>query len=501
MNIKFKKILICIWTFIIILFFFVVVVGLYIGHLNENKYKIAKQYIESGNYNEAVSILNDLNYKDPEDLKGKAQKGIIYLEACELLKNKQFEEAIEKFTVIEDFEDSKDQIKEANYQLAIEYFHNKEYDMSRQLFKELSKYEDSEEYLDMIDREQLMQLTESTYNTACDLFEKEDYVKALENFNLILGYQDSQEKAELCQRFVLSHVIVGGIYNSFAVANDGKVLFAGNNYDKQCNVGSWENIVSIDGYGVCTLGLTKDGNVKVTGDTSEINLDDVAVWDHIIDIAVGQNFIVALKYDGTVVSDGHKTNERCNVAGWKNVVDIDAGWGFTVGLTKDGELLFTGVVPQEMKDDYANTKEEWKNVVKIVASGGDPYHDDRGKGHIVGLKSDGTVIAIGDNSQGQCDVNGDDWKKERIIDIAAGDWYTVGLTEGGKILITGKNINGRRYIEQEKIDKWEQEKIIDIAAGYGQTLVLKDNGTIDAFWFQDEEKLSDDVSNWEKEIK
>ena len=115
--------------------------------------------------------------------------------------------------------------------------------------------------------------------------------------------------------------------------------------------------------------------------------------------------------------------------------------------------------------------------------------------------SDGTVIAIGDNSQGQCDVNGDDWKKERIIDLAAGDWYTVGLTEGGKILITGKNINGRRYIEQEKIDKWEQEKIIDIAAGYGQTLVLKDNGTIDAFWFQDEEKLSDDVSNWEKEIK
>ena len=172
-----------------------------------------------------------------------------------------------------------------------------------------------------------------------------------------------------------------------------------------------------------------------------------------------------------------------------------------MALTKDGELLFTGLIPQEVKDDYANTKEEWKNVVKIVASGGDPYHADRGKGHIVGLKSDGTVIAIGDKSQGQCDVNGDDWKIERIIDIAAGDWYTVGLTEGGKILITGENIDGRKYIEQEKIDEWEQEKINDIAAGYGQTLVLKDKGNLDAFWFQDEEKLSTDVSNWKKKIK
>lgn len=502
MNIKVKKILIYdIWAFIIILFVVVMTAGLIIGHSNENKYEMAKQYIESGYYNEAVSILNDLNYKDPEGLKEKAQKGIIYLEACELLNNKQFEEAIERFEVIEDFEDSNDQIKEANYQLAIQYFDNKEYDRSKQLFKELSKYGDSETYLDMIDREQLMQLTESTYNIACDLLEKKDYVNALENFNLILGHKDSLEKAELCQRFVLSHVIAGGIYNSFAVSDDEEVLFAGYNYNKQCNVDSWENIVSVDGYGVCTLGLTENGNVKVTGDTSEMNLDDVAAWDHIIDIAVGQNFIVALKYDGTVVSDGHKTNERCNVADWKNVVDIDAGWSFTVGLTRDGELLFTGVVPQEMKDDYANTKEEWKDVVKIVASGGDPYHDDRGKGHIVGLKSDGTVIAIGDKSQGQCDVNDEDWKQEKIIDIAAGDWYTVGLTEGGKILITGKNKSGRKYIEQEKIDEWEQEEIIDIAAGYGQTLVLKDDGSIDAIWFQDEERLSNDVSNWEKRIK
>ena len=39
-------------------------------------------------------------------------------------------------------------------------------------------------------------------------------------------------------------------------------------------------------------------------------------------------------------------------------------------------------------------KEQWKNIKRIV----------NGKKHIVGLKNDGTVVAYGDNSNGQCNV-------------------------------------------------------------------------------------------------
>ena len=46
-----------------------------------------------------------------------------------------------------------------------------------------------------------------------------------------------------------------------------------------------------------------------------------------------------------------------------------------------------------------------------------------GWGHTVGLKSDGTVVAVGDNRYGQCDI--DDWTS--IIQGGAGVEHSVGL--------------------------------------------------------------------------
>jgi len=59
------------------------------------------------------------------------------------------------------------------------------------------------------------------------------------------------------------------------------------------------------------------------------------------------------------------------------------------------------------------------NVTPMVAAGG---------GHIVGLKSNGTVIALEANSSGQCDVGG--WTD--IVQVAAGGMFFVGHTVGVK---------------------------------------------------------------------
>ena len=67
--------------------------------------------------------------------------------------------------------------------------------------------------------------------------------------------------------------------------------------------------------------------------------------------------------------------------------------------------------------------DNWKNIVAI------DYSED----HIVGLKNDGTVLATGDNTYGQCDVS--EWKD--IIAIIAGPTYTAGLQTNGDIVITG----------------------------------------------------------------
>jgi hypothetical protein len=61
------------------------------------------------------------------------------------------------------------------------------------------------------------------------------------------------------------------------------------------------------------------------------------------------------------------------------------------------------------------------NVTPMVAAG---------DGYIVGLKSDGTVVAVGWNNSGQCDVGG--WTS--ITQVAAGCLHTVELRTDGTVV-------------------------------------------------------------------
>ena len=62
-----------------------------------------------------------------------------------------------------------------------------------------------------------------------------------------------------------------------------------------------------------------------------------------------------------------------------------------------------------------------------------------GSSNTVGLKADGTVVAVGDNWNGQCNVS--DWKD--IVAIGAGDDHTVGLKADGTVVAVGYNGAGR----------------------------------------------------------
>jgi uncharacterized repeat protein (TIGR02543 family) len=92
-----------------------------------------------------------------------------------------------------------------------------------------------------------------------------------------------------------------------------------------------------------------------------------------------------------------------------------------------------------------------------------------GKAHTVGLKADGTVLAVGNNDYLQCRV--DDWTD--IVQIAAGGYHTVGLKTDGTVIDTDYNVSG-----------WTD--IIQVAAGDAQestspvsaTVGLRSDGTV-----------------------
>ena len=87
--------------------------------------------------------------------------------------------------------------------------------------------------------------------------------------------------------------------------------------------------------------------------------------------------------------------------------------------------------------------------------------------HTVGLKANGTVVAMGYNGEGQCDV--DDWTD--IVAISAVGYYTVGLKADGTVVAVGDNTDG-----QCEVSDWRD--IVAISVGYGHTVGLKADGTV-----------------------
>lgn len=131
---------------------------------------------------------------------------------------------------------------------------------------------------------------------------------------------------------------------------------------------------------------------------------------------------------------------------------ISAGENHTVGLKSDGTVVAIG------KNDYGQCDvDTWENIVAVSA----------GDAHTVGLKSDGTVIAAGWELSDRCDVSA--WKN--IKAISAGGMHTVGLKSDGTVVAVGRNVEN-----QCDVSDWRD--IIAVSAGYQTTVGLKSDGTV-----------------------
>ena len=145
-----------------------------------------------------------------------------------------------------------------------------------------------------------------------------------------------------------------------------------------------------------TVGLRNDGTVVAAGDNYNGQCD-VNDWKDIVAIATGDLHTVGLCSNGTVVAAGNNYNGQCNAGAWKDIIAIAAGNFHTVGLRSDGTVVATGL------NDYGQCNvSDWKDIVAIAA----------GYVHTVGLRSDGTVVATGLNDYGQCNVS--NWKDIRL---------------------------------------------------------------------------------------
>ncbi len=99
---------------------------------------------------------------------------------------------------------------------------------------------------------------------------------------------------------------------------------------------------------------------------------------------------------------------------------VAVGFYHTLGLCADGSVLACG------DNSFGQCEVAAFHDAKAVAAGA--YHS-------LILHADGTVSAVGRGTEGQCAVSG--WKN--VVQIAAGDYASFGLCSDGTLLCTGYN--------------------------------------------------------------
>ena len=170
-------------------------------------------------------------------------------------------------------------------------------------------------------------------------------------------------------------------------------------------------------------------------------------------------------------SGDHPGARERSFALWEQIADretVSAGADHTVGLKSDGTVVAVG------DNDYGQCDVDGLPDIVAVSAG---------TFHTVGLKSDGTVVAVGRNIDGQCDV--EDWTD--IVAVSAGAWHTVGLKSDGTVVAVGDNDYG-----QCDVEGWTD--IVAVSAGAEHTVGLKSDGTVVAVGYNYDGRC--DVDGW-----
>jgi len=108
-------------------------------------------------------------------------------------------------------------------------------------------------------------------------------------------------------------------------------------------------------------------------------------------LSVSETTVVYIDDYSRVIGSGSNTNGELSNLTSSGAIKVCEGEGFTIILNDDGTVSNAGLISK-----YANSVDDWKNIVDIAA----------GNAHIIGVDANGRVSCVGDNELGACDING-----------------------------------------------------------------------------------------------
>ena len=308
------------------------------------------------------------------------------------------------------------------------------------------------------------------YRTAIRHMEAGQYEEAIAAFEALEGYKDSAQRITDCEAGILERQYEAAVslmeQGSYTQALS--LLEALDGYPDRAAILElrYQAAVSLMEQGNYAEAIAAFAALEDYKDSPEKRGETILMADYAAAeelLAGGDRYGAATAFYAT--GDYRDARER-SFALWEEIAHretVSAGMWHTVGLEVDGTVVAVGSNGKGQCDVSG-----WQDCVAVSA----------GFWHTVGLKADGTVVAVGYNAYGQCDVS--DWTD--IVAISAGDFHTVGLKADGTVVSAGGN----------DVSDWRD--CVAISAGGVHTVGLKADGTVVAEGYNECGQC--DVSDW-----
>ena len=219
---------------------------------------------------------------------------------------------------------------------------------------------------------------------------------------------------------------------------------------------SWQNVVSFCLGDDHIIGLKRDGTVLATG-YNFYGQCDVSSWSDVSSIKAYNSRSFGIKTDGTVVASGENTNGELDIEKWTDIKDVfflSAGSSkVTVGLKQNGTMVWCGKI--HVFDDPEKYREltKWKDIVKVI------HHPFKNEDLLYGIRADGSFTIW--SSKGI--LEGEIKQDSILVDKIEDSFGWIGLWSD-KTVSCGKNPYS--------------EDVVEICGNVGNYYCLHSDGTI-----------------------
>ena len=157
--------------------------------------------------------------------------------------------------------------------------------------------------------------------------------------------------------------ILPGEHQTLGLCRDGTVRVAGHGYGAPYAVEQWDNITALRQSSGLAAGLRGDGTVVALHADTNLPLEGVEQWRDMIQIEAGDDFLLGLRRDGTVAAAGGEESIRSGVRDWQEITQIAATAEAAAGLTRSG----TVVSCREPRYLRYTGMEDWHDIVSLIS--------------------------------------------------------------------------------------------------------------------------------------